>query len=57
MKKNNIMGAGVAIGPAIGVAVDSKTNNMGAGLGMGDAIGIIIGTRMNKKKNTNNDGK
>lgn len=46
----NMMGAGIAIGVGIGVALGNAINNMGAGIGMGIAIGVAMGTIMNKKK-------
>lgn len=57
MKKNNKLGAGIAIGIGIGTAVGVVTNNLGLWLGVGIAIGAGIGTILTKKNKTKENDK
>lgn len=47
-----MMGAGIAIGAGMGIALGSAMDNVGAGLAIGMAVGIAIGSGMQRKKNS-----
>ena len=49
MKKESKIGAGIALGCAVGAVIGMATDNQGLWIAVGIAIGAGIGTRMTKK--------
>lgn len=54
-RDSRYLGAGLAIGIGVGLALGSEMDNVGAGLAIGIAVGIALGSGMQRRKGSHSE--